>query len=70
MREQDLKIGRVPVFLIMLYVKTAQCKRLYSTGDRFKVVRVLPFKDLFFKKNKNRLSTNYIQSIMLGVGEK
>lgn len=50
MREQDLKIGRVPVFLIMLYVKTGQCKRMYGTGDRFKVVRVLPFKDLLKKK--------------------
>lgn len=48
MKEQDLKIGGVPVFLIMLYVKTGQYKRIYGTGHRFKVVRVLPFKDLFF----------------------
>lgn len=38
--------------------------------DIYEVVRVLPFNNLFFFLNKNRLSTNYVQNIMLGIKEK
>lgn len=71
MKEQDLKIDFFIFLIIGLYVKTGQCKRRYGRGERYiRSCESFTLQQSFFFLNKNRLSTNYVQNIMLGIKEK